>query len=212
MKASLAHVLCALVLPSVLLVACGGNDSTATDMAANLDLPAAGDMPAVGCLTVPTWPNTMLFADGSTDPLMGYDFLTRVLADRAAAAGLVDTLRVELYHKTGMATTFPRTAPISATGTYNDCDDCVLIDLGQDFANSDPGTLYFARGGSLTVTKADRTPITGAISVSGTNVHFVQWVFDAASDKPVANGKCIDVGTFSFSSTYDNTAADGGTD
>lgn len=217
MRASITQVLCALVLPSLLLgsgllVGCG-DDGSAVDMAGlNTDMPAGGDMTAAACVNVATWPSDQLFGAGTPDPLDGYDFLTTAYGDRNGAGGLVDTLRVEIYHKTGSTPAIPRTVMLPATGTYGDCDDCVLIDFGQDFDNGDFGTLYFARGGSLTVTKADRNPLMGGITVSGSNVRFVEWNFDGNNDKPVANGKCIEVGSFSFNTTYDNNEADGGTD
>jgi len=207
MKTLLTHVLRALVLPSLLLVACG--DDPTSDMG---DMTATGDLSAAACVTVASWPNTTLRAEGIPDPLDGWDFVTSVYADRAGTGNLFDRLGVELYHPTGATTTLPRTVTLSATATYTDCNECLLLVTDGNPSIEGSGTGYFARGGSITVTKADRTPLAGGITVSGSNIHFVEWTFGEDADKPVANGKCVDVGAFSFNATYDNSANDGGTD
>ena len=213
MKSSLSLVFAVLILPLLLQVGCGDDSSSGNmDLSASGDLAGVKDMTAAACTTIASWPTDSLFADLTADPLTDYDFLNSMYADGAAnSAGTFDSMRIELYHKIGTSNALPRTVMIPADGTYNTCDDCVLIDAEIDPMTFMSNRLYFARSGSLTITKADHTLSGGTMTVSGSNVHLVEWRYDMNNDKPVANGKCYDVTAFNFTKMYVG-ATDGGTD
>ena len=77
MKSSLSLVLASLVLPSLLLVGCGGDDSSATnDLSAvggDLSGVAKGDLAGGGaCKKVATWPTDSVAAGAMENPALPY--------------------------------------------------------------------------------------------------------------------------------------------
>ena len=213
MKASILTVSFGALVMSATLIGCSGDDSPSGDMSAFLDMGATVDMPGTtGCTTITTWPNDATYASLVPDPFDGYDAEVALLGDKPGTGMLVDSLAIELYNQVGATPSYPKTITLSASATYNNCDECVLAYIGQNYDTQDFGTMYLATGGSITITKADRTLNGGTATVSGSKIHLVEWQYDQNNDKPVAKGKCIDVNAFSFTADYDAVGGDGGTD
>ncbi len=213
MKASIRNVSFGALVMAVTLVGCGGDESPAGDMSAFLDMGANVDMNgSTGCTTITTWPNDVTYASLVPDPFDGYDAEVALYGDKPGTGSLVDSLAIELYNQTGATPSYPKTVTLSASTTYNDCDECVLAYIGQNYDTKDYGTRYLATGGSITISKADRSLNGGTATVSGSKIHLVEWQFDQNNDKAVPKGKCIDVNTFNFTADFDAVGGDGGTD
>ena len=207
MKSSLSLMLSALVLPAMLLMGCGG-DSGSNDLTVSVnDLSGtAHDMTKAACTAVATWPSNNVEVLGGPTSSAPFDFVTIGHAQKTAGSQ-TDALSVELWHTAGAPSAIG-TVMLAATDTYNTCDTCLLLDENYDPTMGFGDTGFFGRAGTITITKADRTPAAGMMAVSGTNVNLVEW--DFMNDKPVTNGKCYDVAAFSMSGSYSNP--DGGTD
>ena len=85
------------------------------------------------------------------------------------------------------------------------CEVCVLIDLNYDPARGYGAPAFLALGGSVTVTRADRTPSGGRLEAIGSNLDLVEW--DFAADRPSANNGCYHLDTLAISGSY---VGDGG--
>jgi hypothetical protein len=207
MKSSLSLLLSALVLPSMLAAGCGDDDNNKGDMILTGDLAGAKDMSAKACTAVSAWPSDDIdIAYGGPVDADPFDFAIISHAVKTNGSQL-DAVSVELWHQ---ATTpaAPRTLMLPANGDYTSCEVCVLLDENYDRDQMFGDVGYFARGGMVTVTKADFGQAMGMVNVSGSNINLVEWDFN--NDKPVTNGKCFDVASFSISGSF--SAPDGGTD
>jgi hypothetical protein len=206
MKSSLSVLLSALVLPSLLAIGCGDDSANKNDLATTGDLSVAKDMSAKACTAVATWPSDNIDVIGgavSSDP---FDFAIIGHALKTTGSN-IDAVSTELWHQPSTPAA-PRTVMLPANGDYTTCEVCVLLDEMYDPTQGFGTTGYFARSGSVTITKADFSAVAGMMNVSGSNVNLVEW--DFMNDKPVTNGKCYDVASFSIMGSFSNP--DGGTD
>jgi hypothetical protein len=207
MKSSLLVLFAAVVAPSLLVLGCG-DDNGSQDMAAGPDLSAAAkDMTMKPCTMVATWPSDDIEVVAGETESAPFDFVTIGHALKTTG-GQIDAVSVELWHQPSTPSTLPRTVTLPANGDYNTCETCVLLDENYDPDQGFGEIGYFARAGSITITKADTNPGMGMMQVSGSDVKLVEW--DFMNDKPVTNGKCYEVGSFSMSGSYSNP--DGGAD
>jgi hypothetical protein len=167
---------------------------------------------STGCTTVSAWPSNEVDFVGTPSPQAGFDFLTAAYAGRpiSGSAGLIDLLAVEMWDSTASPATYPTTFHFTPSGNYNSCTGCVTLSGGL-IPGGQPTSFYFAVGGSLTITKADRDPSSGSFEATGSDLHLIEWHYDANDDQAVPGGSCYDIGSFSFSGSYSN-ASDGGTD
>ena len=206
MKFSLSVMLAALAFPSLLVLGCGDDSSNKPDMVSTGDLAGAKDMSAKACTAVATWPSDNIDVIGgavSSDP---FDFAIIGHAVKTTGSTL-DAISTELWHQPSTPAA-PRTVMLPADGNYTTCDVCVLLDENYDPSQGFGDTGYFSRSGMITITKAMFGAASGSMQVSGSNVNLVEW--DFTNDKPVPNGKCYDVASFSISGSFTNP--DMGTD
>jgi hypothetical protein len=201
----------------------GGDDTSKIDASTKIPdgsvkndakTPDSGSQAA--CTHVTSWPAMQPLANFNEDPnTPGTGFTNIISVDKTAAP--FAALTVEDWHLNNLA--YPHTVTLKNTDLYfgqNGCSDCVLLDSdcsGPDVVN-DCNHHFFAQGGSLTVTRADEAN-TGMMTVSGTNIHLVEWDMDQSSptvDTPIKNGQCYDVDSFSMTGSWDHPPADGGAD
>jgi hypothetical protein len=122
--------------------------------------------------------------------------------------GGFDLMIVERWwdSQSGPVPMFPRTVPIPANNTINDCFDCVYY-----LEDCMPGILggcakmYFATRGTLNYLAGDRNPDAGVFIGNGTGLHLVEWDYDCPDpaapscvDRAVPNGTCKDVARFEW--------------
>jgi hypothetical protein len=197
-----------LIVLTLTCSACGGDDKgSEPDMTALTSSDLGADLSASnGCAQTATWPNTQVVGRIIPNPYAGYDAETLLYGYRMNG-GYTDTLGVAVWHMEGTTNAFPKSYSLSATGSFSSCDHCVFADVGFDSLGKG-GSRYFARAGMITITSADTAPTGGMMKVSGSTLHLVEW--DNAADAPLANGKCMDVGSFDFTATYPAATNDGG--
>jgi hypothetical protein len=160
------------------------------------DMAHAVDMAVpVGCTHYNTWPNI--------DPQGGFD-RTNVVTFVASLDGNNNALQIQDFET--MTDTHPKMVTYSNRDTYALCEVCTLVAACD--ANGCTNK-YFAQGGSVTVTRADRNDVMGEMIASASNLMLVEWDFSMSGDKPVPGGSCITINSASFDVTW--PAGDGGT-
>ncbi|HEY4056755.1 MAG TPA: hypothetical protein VGM39_09100 [Kofleriaceae bacterium] len=105
----------------------------------------------------------------------------------------------------GAAPTLPRTTSFDPTSKYSTCTDCMLIGEGCD-AQNNCTTWYFPQAGHVTVGEASRNADVGNLHAAGSGLIFAEWSMQG--DKPVPDGRCIQLNTYLFDSEW---GGDGGT-
>ena len=120
----------------------------------------------------------------------------------------MNQLTVEAYFGAGLVV--PATTTFTTADSYFTCDICPLMGRGCDSTGTCT-QLFFAQGGSATVTTATRNVAAGQFVGSLSALKFVEWDFN--NDVPITNGSCVVVST-SINLSWDAgmSAADGGVD
>ena len=194
MKCSLLCLFAALTIHSLFAVGCSDEMESKND----LSTPSPGpDMSIKACTMTAAWPSDDILIDGRVADSQTFDWVTAGYAFQTTGTR-VDALIVEIWHSPTTPAN-PRTVSLPSDGNYTTCAVCVL--LAENYS-LDSFPKYFARGGMVTITKADTTPGAGMYQVSGSNIQFVEW--DIHQDMPVPGGDCYEVGSFSIAGSYSN--------
>ncbi|MSP59918.1 MAG: lamin tail domain-containing protein [Myxococcales bacterium] len=171
----------------------GGKDMPIPD-----DLgPGKQDLAVAGCTKIPNWPG--LLPEGT------YDDVGQVTYVASTEKGALpsNALLIEDY-LLAPNEKWPKSATFKKGDLYADCEVCASIALCD---NMGCDQTFFAQGGTVTVTRADRNPKTGRMIAKAQNLTLVAWDFDM--DEPVKAGKCYEIGSASFDVTW-GAATDGG--
>jgi hypothetical protein len=119
--------------------------------------------------------------------------------------GQARELSVEVWHGNALGT-----PPFSMTLPHNTnyllCEVCVLLDLNYDAQKGYGAPAYLALGGTVTVTRADRTPSGGRLEVTAQDLELVEW--DFVGDRPAAGDACYRIDSISLSGSYTGDAGD----
>ena len=162
------------------------------DLAVNL-----GPDMSSSCLHFDTWPN--VGPQAGFDPQYGVTVVSSLDVKMAPA----NALSIEDY--VSMGEKYPKAVTYSAQDTYSLCEVCTIVAVCDNMGCTDT---YFAQGGSVSVTRADRNEKAGEMIATGTNLTLVEWDFSQNGDKPVPGGKCITIGAATFDVKWG--ATDGG--
>ena len=173
----------------------GGRDM-GVNPPADLAQPPAEDMAKpVGCTKVGAWPAKVPYAEYDEPNGVTY----AVTIDKAMLPG--NGLLLEDYESPGEK--WPKKTTFMPGDVYADCLVCAIYgfcdQMGCDFQ-------YFAQGGTVTVSRADRDTKNGRFTATAQNLRFVEWDFDL--DEPVANGKCIEIASASIDVPWMTAAPD----
>jgi hypothetical protein len=188
--------LCALALGGCADVRRSVPSSVSTDMATHVGDggPSSHDG---GCTQVTTWPG--ISATGAFDDSGP---VTSASSNRQASAPF-DVLSVEDWH-TKTVETYPKTLTFMSGDKYSACEVCVLLSEGVSAVGA-AQAVYFAQGGSATVTKADQSAA-GEMKASVSNLLLAE--YDVDKDVLVPGGRCWQVGSAAFEVNW--AEADGG--
>jgi hypothetical protein len=182
------------------------------DMAQGLVDMSAPDLAMAACTEVADWP--ALQAAAAYQP--ANDETVTISAQQAMEPQNI--LSVEDWHLGAMGgdagENYPKVVPFSMSANYSSCDVCVRLFENCTKANGcDRG--YFIQGGTVTVSRADRNPAMGRMTVSGQGLMMVEWMFPTdvdggtVGDTPVAGGRCFLIDQLSLDVPWSNTT-DGG--
>lgn len=129
------------------------------------------------------------------------------LADQGVTFGIyangtqspTQRLQIEVWGPNGTTPTLPLTKTFDSTTTYKTCDTCMVLGEGCD-AQNNCQTWYFPQAGHVTVGEASRNATVGKLHAAGANLVFAEW--SMAGDKPVANGRCIQINQYTFDTEW----------
>lgn len=184
---------------------CGGHGHLVTDSSQNLSCvcdpgyqidPASiftCVQPTWECVTFPEYPwavpiGLYLNTENNAPP---HDMTMGIYADDWSRPHSM--LRLEVWHGFGEngSIAFPAHRSFYVGYKPADCDLCLFLGQGCDDYGCE--TLFFAQGGSLTVSQADRNTNTGRLVATGTNLKLVEWNPESSAETPILGGKCIQI-------------------
>jgi hypothetical protein len=162
-----------------------------------------------GCTNYATWPSTFPRAayNTSNDYTWGQLYLTNPATPPTAGN---TSLVFEVWWNGG-PTSVPYSYTFSGSDKYGTCNTCLVA-----FENCPPGgscqRMYFARAGSASVTRADKTSASGRITATANNLRLEEWNYSSSNsiDAPVDGGRCITVGSASWDIPWPADAGTGG--
>jgi hypothetical protein len=173
---------------------------------AALNVCGPSDAGTPSCTVFNTWPTAISGAGYSVNADTTFaNFFTQI---PAMSDGGMDWLVVEAYY--GNTTlTVPTTVTYTSSSDYTTCDICPLIRRGCSPTGA-CSQRYFAQAGTAVVSVATPNAQAGQFIGSLSNMRFVEW--DFSTDRPKANGQCIELASLPFNLSWDaGTPADAGT-
>jgi hypothetical protein len=140
-------------------------------------------------------PGGTYFGTGQNAP--PNDVLLGVLADDFSPSA---HLSVEVWFGSGIAAPTSRT--LSPSDRYQSCDLCVTMSEGC--AGGPCKTTFFAQGGQLSLSRADRSDAVGGIRATAQNLLLVEW--SLAQDRPIDGGRCVQISSVNLDVDWGSSA------
>ncbi len=181
----------------------GAMDDMAMPPGGDLTMGGGGGDMAMGnvgnCTHLATWPNL--------HPAAAYDAMNMVTFVVGADQPMEPLNALAIEDWQSMGEKYPKTVTFKPGDQYAKCEVCALISACANMSCTDQ---FFAQGGTVTVTRADRNANMGRMTATAQNLKLVEWDFSQMGDKAVPNGKCYEIDSVSFDVPWPAAAPDAG--
>jgi hypothetical protein len=120
---------------------------------------------------------------------------------QGSSATTYNIFGLELYYPGNTFPAAPRSITLAST-TYNNCTDCVLLDLDCDSMGNNCTKSFLAQMGSLNISaqRIVQAGQDGGIAGTGSSLKLTEW--DFMNDVAVNNGACAEIPSVMFNGTW----------